>query len=84
MLIVVDCSKSGFGEERVELDPNGTVEDLITLVTVQNPHLDFDQVQINFNGSVLNRRRVLRECGVRDGEIVSLVLVKGGGCCSLL
>jgi len=84
MLIIVDCSKAGFGEERVELDYGSTVEDLVTLVTVQNPHLDFDYVQLHYNGSHLLRRRKLNETGIRDGDIVTLTIVKDQGCCSIL
>lgn len=84
MLVIVDCSKAGFGEERVELDYNSSIEDLITLVTVQNPHLDFDLVQLSFNGSALHRRRKITESGIRDGDTVTLFLQKDQGCCSIL
>jgi len=82
MLVIVDCTNEGFPKENVDVDPSATVEDLITLLTVQNSHLDFDRVRIIYNGQALQRAKKLLDMGIRDGYEVELQLANSDKCCS--
>ena len=68
----------------LEVEPNQTIEDVIVLVSVQKSDLDFDQMQLYFNGEKLNKNRTLMHYRIQDDYQLQLRLEQGSSCCSIL
>jgi len=84
MRVVVDCNRIGEGLLPIDVDFEATVDDLVTLLTVKIPSIDYDGARIYFNGQLLKRDSKIVANGIRDGYQVELRTAGSNGCCSIL
>lgn len=66
----------------VDVDSSQSIENIITLLTVQNNHIDFDRALMYYNGKHLDPYKKLSDYQIYDNDTVTLKESRRStGCC---
>jgi hypothetical protein len=83
MRVNCDCTSLINEVVAVEVEATKTVEDVLALLSVQNPKLEFSRMRIMHNGQELPLRRPLKEIGIRDDMTVQVEAIERRSCCMI-
>lgn len=53
MRLNIDCSNAREAAIVLDVEPSMKIDDVIALITVQNNHLEYNRIQLLFNGKVM-------------------------------
>lgn len=74
MRLQIDLSSNKMNDMIIDVEYNMKVEDLATLISVKNTHLDFDLITLYFKGTKLEWQNNLRDYLIRDSDTIVLKL----------